>query len=209
MTIESHPPERRAFGVVELRAKGDSRLIAGHAAVFNQLSVDLGGFREQVAPGAFARAIQSDDVRALFNHDANHVLGRNTAKTLRLAEDDHGLAFEIDPPAGVRWVEDLMLSIERGDITQCSFGFRTIRDEWEMAGPNVVRTLLEVRLLDVSPVTFPAYPQTDVGLRAALDGLATFRAAQGQAAQAASDEALGQAVQAEHRRRRLELAARS
>lgn len=200
--------ETRDFGRVELRAKGESKMIAGHAAVFNQLSEDLGGFREQIAPGAFAGAIQRDDVRALFNHDPNFIFARTANGTLRLSEDDHGLFFEADPTRA-QWVEDLLSSIERGDVTQCSFAFRTIRDEWQMAGPNVVRTLLEVRLYDVSPVTYPAYPQTDVGLRAALDGLAAFRAAQGQVARAADDDGAEQAIRLHHRRLELELAARS
>ena len=91
--------ERRVFSVegikIEKREKSGG-LLKGHAAVFNQLSEDLGGFREQVAPGAFIEALEKDDVRALFNHDPNFILGRNRSKTLRLSEDTRGLAFEID-----------------------------------------------------------------------------------------------------------------
>ena len=152
---------------VETRADG-KKMIRGHAAVFNQLSEDLGGFREQLAPGAFSEAIEKDDVRALFNHDPNFVLGRNLSGTLTLKEDSRGLAIEIDPPDS-DVVRDLVLKpIERGDITQMSFGF-TVRpngQDWakDDAG-QVVRTLKRVRLFDVSPVTYPAYPQTDVAVR--------------------------------------------
>lgn len=161
--------ERRVFELsdlrVEHRAEGDgpSRL-AGHAAVFDALSLDLGGFRERIAPGAFAASIAEDDIRALFNHDPNLVLGRNAAGTLRLAEDDAGLAIGIDLP-GTQFARDLAVSIERRDITQMSFAFRTVSDEWQMIDGEPIRTLLAVQLFDVSPVTFPAYPQTDVAVR--------------------------------------------
>ena len=83
--------ETRAFtcDLLEIETRNDNEMpkIIGHAAVFNQLSEDLGGFREQIAPGAFAEAIKQDDIRALFNHDSNFVLGRNTSKTLVLGED--------------------------------------------------------------------------------------------------------------------------
>lgn len=152
--------------IVEER-EGQAPLIRGHAAVFNQLSEDLGGFREQIAPGAFAEAIQKDDVRALFNHDTNLVLGRNQAGTLRLSENAHGLAIEIDPPA-TTYARDLMVSMKRGDVTQMSFGFsiRPGGQDWAKDDEGrVIRTLKRLRLFDVSPVTFPAYPQTDVALR--------------------------------------------
>lgn len=159
--------ERRMFAVGGLAARGASgekRSLAGHAAVFNQIA-DLGGFREVVAPGAFTNSIANDDIRALFNHDANYVLGRNTAKTLRLVEDGQGLAIEIDPP-DTQFARDLAISIERGDITQMSFGFETVKDEWQKDTTGMwTRTLREAKLWDVSPVTFPAYPTTDIGAR--------------------------------------------
>ena len=153
---------------IELRVEGDdSPKIVGHAAVFGKWSEDLGGFREKIAPGAFSKTIQEGDVRALFNHDSNYVLGRNKAGTLSLEEDKKGLKVNIDPP-DTQWARDLTTSISRGDITQMSFAFRTIKDMWTepKKGQTVSqRELLEVELFDVSPVTFPAYPQTDVGVR--------------------------------------------
>ena len=152
---------------VEERGEAKKPIIRGHAAVFNQLSEDLGGFREQIAAGAFAEAIQKDDVRALLNHDPNFVLGRSGAGTLRMTEDAHGLAVEIDPP-DTQAARDLLVSMKRGDITQMSFGFsvRPNGQNWakDDAG-QYVRTLTRVRLFDVSPVTYPAYPQTDVAVR--------------------------------------------
>lgn len=158
--------ERRIFKVAELRVAGDGadRRMSGHAAVFNLDSEEMYGFTERVAPGAFTRTLREDDIRALFNHDPNYVLGRNVASTLRLSEDPTGLAFEVDPP-DTQWARDLAVSIGRGDITQCSFGFMTRKDEWQTIGGRTIRTLMDVQLLDVSPVTYPAYPDTDVSLR--------------------------------------------
>lgn len=166
-------PERRfvAFDRLEVRAAEDGSppLIQGHAAVFNQLSEDFGGWREQIAPGAFKRTLRNADVRALFNHSPDYVLGRNKAGTLSLAEDLQGLAIQVEPPQ-TRWADDLLVSMQRGDINQMSFAFRTIKDQWTQdadAGIQV-RTLLEVELYDVSVVTYPAYPQTDAAVRSFL-----------------------------------------
>ncbi len=165
--------EHRAFPFSEVRIEqreDEPAKILGHAAVFNKLSeVLFGGVREKIEPGAFKKTIKEADIRALFNHDSNYVLGRNKSKTLRLAEDDVGLKIEIDPP-DTTWAKDLVTSIRRGDINQMSFGFQTVQDKWE--GKNTdkpIRTLLEVKLFDISPVTFPAYPQTDVGVRSVLE----------------------------------------
>lgn len=156
----------RAFMEGELRAKGSGK-ISGHAAVFNQLSEDLGGFREKIAPGAFTDTIKNSDIRGLWNHDSNFVLGRNKAGTLRLEEDNTGLATEYDFP-DTGYARDLLKLIERGDVSQQSFGFMVMPDgsTWQMQDGGLVRTLTKVELFDVSPVTFPAYPQTDLNARA-------------------------------------------
>jgi len=151
---------------VELRAAGDETkpsIIAGYAAVFSQLSEDLGGFREQIAPGAFSKSL-GEDIRALFNHDRNFVIGRNKSKTLRLEEDARGLRVEIDPPDTTD-ARDLLVKMKRGDVTGMSFGFRTMEDHWDEVDGKVVRTLIEVRVFDVSVVTYPAYPQADAAVR--------------------------------------------
>lgn len=153
--------------VAELRADHDDGKIRGYAAVFDSLSEDLGGFREKIAKGAFADTLNAD-VRALWNHDANIVLGRTTSGTLTLREDSHGLAIEIDPP-DTQQARDLLVSIRRGDISQMSFGFYTKADEWEKRDGENIRTLRKVELFDVSPVTYPAYADTSVATRS-LDG---------------------------------------
>jgi HK97 family phage prohead protease len=160
--------EERRIVVGELRAvseKDAPAKIAGHAAKFDSLSEDLGGFRERIAPGAFAKALTSSDVRALWNHDPNIVLGRNKAGTLRLSEDSAGLFYECDLP-DTQLVRDMVLEpIRRGDVNQCSFGFSTRNDKWAKVDGEWIRTLLEVDLFDVSPVTYPAYQSTDVAVR--------------------------------------------
>jgi len=158
--------ERRTFTeTVELRGEGDRKVAAGHAAVFGKLSQNLGGFVERVAPGAFAQTLQEQDIRALFNHHEDHVLGRLSAGTLRMVEDGDGLSYEVDLPdtsAG----RDVAELLRRGDVTGSSFGFRVIEDEWgETEAGFPLRTLKQVSLRDVGPVTFPAYTDATSALR--------------------------------------------
>jgi uncharacterized protein len=106
-----------------------------------------------------------------LNHDPNYVLGRMSAKTLTITEDQIGLKTEIIPP-DTQWARDLVVSIERGDITQMSFGFRVKKDHWERIENDNIRTLQDVSLVDVSPVTFPAYLDTSIQARS-LSEMAT------------------------------------
>ncbi|MFF4818082.1 HK97 family phage prohead protease [Kitasatospora sp. NPDC001309] len=166
MTLQNLRETRTAVSDFELRATetGGSVLI-GYAAKFNTRSQDLGGWVETIQPGAFTRALdEAHDVRALFNHDPNMVLGRTTAGTLRLEQDSIGLRYEVDLPntsAG----RDLAESLRRGDISQSSFGFRTIQDDWSYDGDGRdLRKLMDLTLYDVSPVTYPAYLDTNSGI---------------------------------------------
>jgi hypothetical protein len=163
--------EIRTFGMtgIEIRKTGDKNMLAGHAALYDSMSRDLGGFKETIKPGAFRRAIEEkQDVKALWNHDSGVVLGRTTSGTLRIAEDDKGLAIEIDLP-NTTAAADLRELISRGDVDQMSFAFITRLDDWtERIVDNcrcVVRELQDVDLFDVSPVTFPAYEETDIAVR--------------------------------------------
>lgn len=163
--------ERRVVTGAQIRAARAATdappTLSGYAALFNNASDDLGGFTEIITPGAFKSAIPKSDIRALFNHDPNFVFGRNKAGTLSVSEDSRGLAMEATPP-DVQWVRDLLVSIERGDIDQMSFGFRVAKggDEWLYTDESVTRTITEVEeLFDVSVVTYPAYPDTDVAVR--------------------------------------------
>jgi HK97 family phage prohead protease len=204
--------EHRAFILREIRAAGDGKTpkIEGYAAVFNSLSEDLGGWFERIQDGAFTKTLEEMDVRALFNHDPNYVLGRTKNQKLTLREDNLGLAFENEPP-DTQWARDLLTSIERGDIDQMSFGFRTIRDRWEQVGDQIIRTLVEVKLYDVSLVAFPAYPQTAASVRSAFEAFrADPTAAPGQEPHPAAPLAEAEAqARLAILRRRLDLAERS
>jgi HK97 family phage prohead protease len=159
--------ERRTISSpVELRSDDETRGMSGYAAVFGSATEIAGLFREQIAPGAFAEAVKRDDVRALFNHDANFVLGRSTSGTLRLIEDDKGLRYDVDVP-DTTWARDLMVSVKRGDVSQSSFAFEVTEEEWDYGkrGEMPMRTIKSVRLYDVSPVTYPAYSATSVSAR--------------------------------------------
>ncbi len=181
--MEKNLFERRTITLKELRvveANVDpltEPAIEGYASVFDSWSEELGGnspFRERVVKGAFEETIQNDDIRALFNHDPNYVLGRNKAGTLTLEEDEKGLKVRIVPP-DTQWAKDLLVSIKRGDITQMSFGFTVILDRWSYEDNIDVRELLKVKLYDVSPVTFPAYAQTECGVRSLVDVIRTHQ----------------------------------
>jgi HK97 family phage prohead protease len=171
--------ERRfTTGEVEIRKSGNVTTIEGHAAVFDMLSQNLGGFVERVMPGAFTKTLKEADVRALYNHDENLVLGRNKSGTLELSEDDSGLYYRITPP-DTTYANDLVKVIDRGDVSNSSFAFMAIDEEWGLSEQDFPRRdLLQVHLVDVSPVTYAAYLDTDTGTsgggrHAALLGLAT------------------------------------
>jgi HK97 family phage prohead protease len=155
--------EKRFFPRMELKLEeraDQPPQLAGYIAVFNQ-PIDMYGWSEQIAPGAFADTISKDDIRALWNHENDLVLGRNVAGTLELSEDDTGLAFRNTPP-DTTWVRDRLISLRRKDVTGSSFGFYTDVEEWATLDDGTkLRTLKRVTLVEVSPgVTFPAYPQT-------------------------------------------------
>ena len=152
---------------VEKRADEAQKLV-GYAAVFGQ-ETDIGGyFREVVKRGAFAEAINRDDIHALFNHDYAYVIGRKKAGTLQIAEDDHGLRVEITPP-DTQTARDLMENVRAGNIDQMSFAFSMQggKQSWDETGEIPVRTIEKVgELFEVSVVPRGAYPTTEIGLRA-------------------------------------------
>lgn len=176
MTVKT---ERRRLGdVVEARAAegGSGRTIVGYAAVFNS-TTDIGFFRERIAPGAFSAAIARDDVRALVNHSDSRVLGRNKSGTLRLFEDERGLRYEIDAP-DTQDARDLLVLMDRGDINQSSFAFVATSETWDETGDKPLRTVNEVRLYDVSVVTYPAYEDTEAAAEPARRSLQLWRESQ-------------------------------
>lgn len=161
----SESVERRTFRVEVREADDAPAKIVGYAAKFNTESNELGWFREKILPGAFTKALADSDVRALWNHNSDYVLGRTKSGTLVLRQDDVGLWIEITPP-DVQWARDLTVSIQRGDVDQMSFAFSDVTDRRTDDGDSVLRELLEIRkLYDVSPVTYPAYEDTEVYVR--------------------------------------------
>lgn len=153
----------------EVRDEGDGPIIHGYGAVFDVPSLDLGGWRERIKPGAFKRTLKNNpDVMSFFNHDPNHVLGRTSAGTLTVTEDFHGLAYQVKPP-DTQWASDLLVSMRRGDVRGSSFMFDVVKAEWAKAEDGVdERIVSEVRLYELGPVTMPAYPAADSGVRSLL-----------------------------------------
>ena len=157
--------ERRMISEpVEMREEGEDKFIEGYAFVFGAVA-DLGSFTEEIAPGA-ADGVMNDDVRGLLNHEPNIVLGRTKSGTMQLTLDARGLKYRIkynpNDPDHVSAREKIL----RGDISQSSFAFRIKDDKWETRNGKDHRTLLKFsRLIDVSPVTYPAYPDATVAAR--------------------------------------------
>jgi len=152
---------------------GDNVKLRGYAAVFDQwTNINdwwSGNYKERIKKGAFAKTISEMDVMSVWNHNTDIVLGSSKNGTLRLSEDDYGLSIEIDPPnspEGISKVE----SVKRGDVKKMSFAFEVIKkeDEYDEKGFLKNRTLTELKLYEVSPVVFPAYPQTSIGARSLL-----------------------------------------
>lgn len=168
---------------VSIRADEEDKTprFTGHAAVFNTRTA-IGnpltwGFYEEIAPGAFTKTLTEGDARMLVDHNSYYVVARASAETLRLSQDKDGLAVDADMDPSLSYVNDLSANLRNGNITGMSFGFYVVKDRWEtetvetsdgQSAEVEVRTILEVKLIEVSAVTFPAYEETDAGLRHSL-----------------------------------------
>lgn len=152
----------------EIRKKDDnSKTVAGYVVKWNSRSqLIYGEFYEKVAKGSFAKSLEENSIKALWNHRSDFVLGSNRNNTLRLEEDDVGLKFEIDLPNNT-WGNDAYESINRRDVDGVSFGFFVRDDNWEYFKDEDVyeRTLLDIDLIEISPTPFPAYLDSEVGKR--------------------------------------------
>jgi hypothetical protein len=170
--------ELRTYRLVEVRAEGGDGAaprIEGIAAVYNQptrIDTTFGSYVETIDPGFF-EGVMGDDVRALWNHNTDLVLGRTKNDTLQLQDQEAGLGTVIHPP-DTQWGRDAITSIKRGDVDQMSFAFTVKQgwDEWKQNDDGVMVRQLKrgacKQLYDVSPVSFPAYPQTSVSVRSHL-----------------------------------------
>jgi HK97 family phage prohead protease len=166
---------------VEVRADGDDDLgITGYGSLYN-VRATIGfffQFDEEVAPGAWDATIDGGDQRCMFNHDANWLLGRTTAGSLRLSSDDTGLLYDCDINPDDTNARSVHAKVARGDVSGSSVFFRVIREEWtEPTDDNglerPVRRILEAELFETGPVVFPAFEDTTVGARCmdALDSV--------------------------------------
>ncbi|MFD3483788.1 HK97 family phage prohead protease [Streptomyces sp. NPDC058665] len=194
--------ERRRLSLsaadVVIRAEGTAARFGGYAAKFNSRT-SIGnplrwGFYEEIADGAFTKTLTEGDARMLIDHDSYYVVSRVSAGSLLLAEDAHGLAVDSALDNGLSYVSDLRANVNNGNITGMSFGFYVIKDEWnsetvEIEGADPVqvdvRIIREVRLVEVSAVTFPAYTDTEAELKAvarALDHRGDLAAVEARAA---------------------------
>jgi hypothetical protein len=166
------PNENMQFRTSESDGK---RFIEGYAIVFDQ-PADMGFFTEYVRPGALNQTLSGKpDVRAFWNHDTNNLIGRTISGTLKLRVDKTGLSF-IDEIPNTQAGNDTHELVKRGDVTGCSFGFRTIKDRWYKEPVKLpdgtvaqrdARELLEIQLVEISPVSFDAYKQTSISARSA------------------------------------------
>jgi len=196
--------ERRTFAIESIRAvDGEKPHLVGHAAVFNRETVLVKAdswfkgspeIREIIEPGAFSKTITETDQCSFWNHNSDIILGRRSNGTLKLAEDQTGLATEIFPP-DTQLVRDMVMQpIDKGYVTKMSFGFRTIRDQVVEENNVITIRLKEVELIEVSPCALPAYQQTDLSLSArSEDRIEDFR----QQRQAANQSAPGLAAHPE------------
>lgn len=165
----SNKVEKRFHAVEEIRTEDGERRIGGYAAVFNKEARISERLIEKIAPGAF-RSSLGGDIRALWSHNTDHVLGRTTNGSLKLSEDERGLAFDLALPDTTQG-RDAYTLIKQGYVTGVSFGFRVKKDSWTRGDGSTphLRTLEEVELIEVSPTAFPAYTDTSVSSRSAED----------------------------------------
>ena len=149
----------------QTRDDGGELRIEGYFAVFNSIYQIWDGAEEMIAPGAFSNTL-ADDIRALIDHETMYVLGRNTAGTLELRQDERGLWGSVLINPNDQDAMNLYARVQRGDVSQCSIGFEIIREESEVFPDGKIRwTIEEIKLYEVSVCTFPAYSETSVKAR--------------------------------------------
>ncbi len=199
--------DKRSFTTEVRVSEGDNPVISGLAALFNKRTELWPEHFEEIKPGAFDGVLKTDDVRALFNHNSDNILGRISAGTLRLKADKRGLHYEYDQP-DTQAGRDTTTSIKRGDVTGSSFSFNVAEDELKSINGGVLRTIIKFASLgDVGPVTFPAYETTTVSARS-KDRFAEFENDENEQQEALDGEAEEIQIEADARERELAMAER-
>ena len=156
---------RTAESTFETREDGEDLIIEGYFAVYNSNYEIAEGMSESIAPGAFAETL-GNDIRALTNHDTSLVLGRNTAGTLELRDDSHGLWGRIKVNPKDQDAMNTYERVKRGDVNQCSIGFEILSEETDFREDGSIHwTIKKINLFEVSVCTFPAYAETSVSAR--------------------------------------------
>jgi HK97 family phage prohead protease len=168
MVDQTEKRELISSGIEVRKSEDGTHTISGYAVKWEMKSETMGywtRFKEQFKKGAFSESLTNDDQRALWSHDTSQVLGRTKNGTLRLSEDDVGLKFELDLP-NTTLGNDAFETIKRGDVDGVSFGFSMQKQEWDESDPdNILRSVVQARLFEISPVAFPAYPDSVVSAR--------------------------------------------
>lgn len=151
----------------QTREENGKRYLEGYFSVFNQPYEVVPGWIEEIAPGAFSRTLRENkDVKVLWNHNSDFVLGSTENRTAYLTEDDRGLHGPVEINEEDQDAKNAYARVKRGDVRGCSFGFdiRAMEETWDDDGTYRTR-LTDVELYEVSPCTFPAYPQTSISAR--------------------------------------------
>ncbi|MFW6012374.1 MAG: HK97 family phage prohead protease [bacterium] len=197
--------ELRAVPVpdAEIRASPEGREVSG-SLPFGSLSLDLGGFVERFAPGAFDESLEEDDQVVLWQHDPKYVMGRKSSGTARFSSDEGAMRYEADPP-DAQWARDAAESIRRGDVKHSSFSFvvpepKRDHERWERRGSELVRTVMKARLIEAGPQTFAAYQESEAKARASATATLEAARADGRIPE------VSEAPSREIRRRRLRVA---
>lgn len=160
--------KRTSYLTSEFRAEtvDDDLLVEGYFIKFNSETELYPGVFEEVSPEAVDLSLKGNDIRSLFNHDSNLVLGRTGNKTLELRKDEVGLWGKVKINKEDTQAMDAYARIKRGDVTGCSFGFYPIKEDMVARDDGTTKFVIrDIDLFEVSPCVFPAYPQTEIAAR--------------------------------------------
>jgi HK97 family phage prohead protease len=173
--MKDKPEVRRIAVEFEVRSEGESPVIRGHAAIFNSPANVAGMFDEQFLPGAFTDSVRSGNIIMLWQHDPSNVLGSTASGTLKVSEDERGLAIECTPPrSAIRELE----AIQRGDVRGMSLLFRNPVAKWERRSTGLpLRTISKADVVEVSATAIPIYRDTDISVRSSADVLKELNSA--------------------------------